>query len=71
MLCPIWQIVIELLQKSAVKKKKTTTLFIFCVTFFLLTVAAHVGVVAVEGSRCGVGTTAVILGIQCVDGDVD
>ncbi|TNN84169.1 hypothetical protein EYF80_005496 [Liparis tanakae] len=33
--------------------------------------ATHVGVVAVERSCCSVGTTAVILGIQRVDGDVD
>lgn len=44
---------------------------LFCFTFFFLAVSAHVGVVAVERSRCSVGTTAVILGIQRVDGDVD
>lgn len=40
-------------------------------TFLLLAVAAHVGVVAVERPRGGVGAAAVILGVQSVDGDVD
>lgn len=39
-------------------------------TFFFLAVAAHVRVVAVERSRGGVGSAAVILSIQRVDGDV-
>lgn len=44
---------------------------LFCFTFFFLAVAAHVRVVAVERSCCRVRTAAVILSIQCVDGDVD
>lgn len=44
---------------------------LLCITFFLLTVAAHVGVVAVQRSCSGMGTAAVILGIECVDSDVD
>lgn len=40
-------------------------------TFFFLAIAAYVGVVTVEWSCCSMGATAVILCIQCVDGDVD
>lgn len=39
-------------------------------TFLFLAVAAHVGVVAVERTRGGVRAAAVILSVQCVDGDV-
>lgn len=40
-------------------------------TFLFLVVAADVGVVTIEGSSSGMGSTAVVLGIQGVDGDVD
>lgn len=43
---------------------------LFDVTFLFLAVAAHVGVVAVEWSCGGVRPAAVILSVQCVDGDV-
>lgn len=39
-------------------------------TFLFLAVAAHVGVVTVERPCGGMRAAAVILSIQCVDGDV-